>query len=81
MDRIGIHITQVAKMFLHQANTAIDEKMTINLFERFYGANERTIPKIVKYTIPVGLVPMTIKKYANNSVATLPILLAEVGFH
>ncbi|MEI6774207.1 MAG: hypothetical protein WCL18_05455 [bacterium] len=81
IDEIGILITQVSKMFLHQANKAIDEKMTVNLFERFYGKNERTIPATVKYTIPIGLVPMTIQKYGNNSVATLPILLAEVGFH
>ncbi|MEI8009050.1 MAG: hypothetical protein WCI00_06855 [bacterium] len=82
MDSLGIHISQITRIFLHQANETLDETMTDGVFELFYGRKDlSTKPPTAKYTIPKGLVPMTIKIYANNSVATLCILLAEYGLN
>lgn len=82
MDSLGIDITQIIKMFLHQANATLDEAMADGLFELCYGRKDySTKPPTASYIIPDGLVPMTIHKYGNNSVATLPILLAEYGLN
>jgi len=81
MDKLGIDISQVKRMFLHQANATLDEAMVDGLFELCYGRKDySTKPPTASYVIPEGLVPMTIQKYGNNSVATLPILLDEFGW-
>ena len=80
MDKLGININQVIRMYLHQANETLDIAMTKGVFELCCGRKDySTDPPTPSYIIPDGLVPMTIQKYGNNSVATLPILLDEFG--
>jgi len=63
IDQAGISIEQIKKIFIHQANAKMDEAMVSRLF-KLYGYK----------TFDPSLVPMTINKLGNNSVATLPIL-------
>ncbi len=63
LERAGLTLTDVAKVFLHQANAKMDDAMLARLF-RLYGFEE----------IPEGIMPMTIHWLGNSSVATLPTL-------
>ena len=63
MEKAGIDITDVKKIFIHQANAKMDEAMVSRLF-KLYGYNG----------YDPDIVPMTINYLGNNSVATLPIL-------
>ncbi|MDT8346964.1 MAG: 3-oxoacyl-[acyl-carrier-protein] synthase III C-terminal domain-containing protein [Flavobacteriaceae bacterium] len=62
LDNSGIHIDQLKKILIHQAN----EKMDIAICERFYELYDKPVPE--------HIMPMTINFLGNNSVATLPIL-------
>lgn len=62
MDKRGIVIDDVAKVFLHQANEKMDEAIIKRLFRLF------------KTPLNHAVMPMSIQKLGNNSVATVPIL-------
>jgi 3-oxoacyl-[acyl-carrier-protein] synthase-3 len=63
LDKAGVDIHQINKVLIHQANEKMDEAMLQRLF-KLYKLKE----------IPEGIMPMTIEKFGNNSVATLPIM-------
>ena len=63
LDNSGISIDEVKKVFIHQANEKMDEA----IIKRFY--------RLYKKPIPEGVMPMSIHKLGNSSVATVPTLL------
>ncbi|WP_275314949.1 3-oxoacyl-ACP synthase III family protein [Tenacibaculum bernardetii] len=63
LDKSGIEIDAVKKIFIHQANEKMDEA----IIKRFY--------RLYKKPIPPGIMPMSIHKLGNSSVATVPTLL------
>ena len=63
IDKAGLSIDDIKKIFIHQANAKMDEAMVSRLFRLYH--HKKFDP---------ALVPMTINKFGNNSVATLPIL-------
>jgi len=63
LDKSGIPITDLKKIFIHQANEKMDEA----IMKRFYALYDVTPPE--------GVMPMTINKLGNSSVATVPTLL------
>ncbi|NOZ47444.1 MAG: ketoacyl-ACP synthase III [Chlorobi bacterium] len=64
LDKAGIDISEVKKILIHQANEKMDEAMIKRLY-RLYGKRE----------IPENIMPMSIHKLGNSSVATIPTLL------
>lgn len=64
LDRSGIHLTQVKKIFIHQANEKMDEGMARRLYQ-LYGMD----------SVPKDIMPMSIHWLGNSSVATVPTLL------
>ena len=62
LDKSGIPIQEVKKIIIHQANEKMDEAIC----ERFY--------KLYDYPMPEGVMPMSIHKLGNSSVATVPTL-------
>ena len=62
--KIGLTLTDVKKLFLHQANQKMDEAILKRLFKLY---NEKEIPE--------GIMPMTIADLGNSSVATIPTML------
>ena len=63
LDNSGIDIKDVKKILIHQANEKMDEAI-VNRFYRLY-----------KTPVPQGIMPMSIHKLGNSSVATVPTLL------
>ena len=62
LDSSGVSIKEVKKILIHQANEKMDEA----IMNRFY--------RLYKETPPEGVMPMTINKLGNSSVATVPTL-------
>lgn len=62
LDKSGITISEVKKVLIHQANEKMDEA----IIERFY--------KLYDQNPPEGIMPMSIHKLGNSSVATVPTL-------
>ena len=62
LDKSGLDISHVKKVLIHQANEKMDEA----IIKRFYELYEREIPE--------GIMPMSIHKLGNSSVATVPTL-------
>ncbi|MCW1147947.1 3-oxoacyl-ACP synthase III family protein [Flavobacterium lacisediminis] len=62
LEKSGIAITDVKKILIHQANEKMDEA----IINRFY--------KLFKMETPAGIMPMSIHKLGNSSVATVPTL-------
>lgn len=62
LDKTGIDISQVKKVLIHQANEKMDEA----IIQRFY--------KLYDKEVPAGIMPMSIHKLGNSSVATVPTL-------
>ncbi|MGH2667352.1 3-oxoacyl-ACP synthase III family protein [Flavobacterium sp.] len=62
LDNSGISIDDVKKVLIHQANEKMDEAIV----ERFY--------KLYQKTPPENVMPMSIHKLGNSSVATVPTL-------
>lgn len=60
LDESGISIQEVKKIFIHQANEKMDEAIC----ERFF--------KLYDLPVPEGVMPMSIHKLGNSSVATVP---------
>jgi len=63
LDKSGISINDVKKIFIHQANEKMDEA----IIKRFF--------RLYKKPVPEGVMPMSIHKLGNSSVATVPTLL------
>lgn len=66
-DKLGLHINDIKKVLIHQANGKMDDAILARLF-RLYGIKE----------IPESVMPMTISWLGNSSVATVPTLLDMV---
>jgi 3-oxoacyl-[acyl-carrier-protein] synthase-3 len=64
IDKAGLHLGDIKKVLIHQANEKMDESILKNVFKLY---NEKQIPK--------GIMPMTIEKLGNSSTATVPTLL------
>lgn len=64
IDKAGLHLNDIKKVLVHQANDKMDHAILQRLF-KLYGQNE----------IPGNLMPMTIGWLGNSSVATVPTLL------
>ena len=64
LDRAGLGLRDVKKVFLHQANAKMDEAILSRLF-KLYEVEE----------IPEGIMPMSISWLGNSSVATVPTLI------
>ncbi|MFK2821199.1 ketoacyl-ACP synthase III [Flavobacteriaceae sp. LMIT009] len=62
LDNSGIDISEVKKVLIHQANEKMDEA----IIKRFY--------RLYKTKEPEGIMPMSIHKLGNSSVATVPTL-------
>jgi 3-oxoacyl-[acyl-carrier-protein] synthase-3 len=62
LEKSGIDIRQIKKILIHQANEKMDEA----IIQRFY--------KLHGQTPPDGIMPMSIHKLGNSSVATVPTL-------
>jgi 3-oxoacyl-[acyl-carrier-protein] synthase-3 len=62
LDNSGIDISEVKKILIHQANEKMDEA----IIKRFY--------RLYKTKEPEGIMPMSIHKLGNSSVATVPTL-------
>ncbi|MDB5203612.1 MAG: 3-oxoacyl-(acyl-carrier-protein) synthase [Ferruginibacter sp.] len=62
LDKSGVPIDQLKKVFLHQANEKMDEGI-IKAMYKLYGA-----------VAPKDIMPMSIHKLGNSSVATVPTL-------
>ena len=63
LDKSGIAIGDVKKIFIHQANEKMDEA----IIKRFF--------RLYKIPTPEHVMPMSIHKLGNSSVATVPTLL------
>ena len=63
LDNSGVSIGQIKKIFIHQANEKMDEAIC----ERFYKLHDQEPPD--------NIMPMSIGKLGNSSVATIPTLL------
>lgn len=63
IDNCGLHINDIQKVLLHQANAKMDHAMIQRLF-KLYNIHE----------IPSNVAPMTVQKFGNSSVATVPTM-------
>lgn len=63
LEKSGVPLQDVKKFFLHQANEKMDQGFIKELY-KLYGITE----------IPEHIMPMSIHKYGNSSVATIPTL-------
>lgn len=62
LDKSGVHINDIKKILIHQANEKMDEA----IINRFYKLYDKTAPK--------DIMPMSINFLGNSSVATIPTL-------
>jgi 3-oxoacyl-[acyl-carrier-protein] synthase-3 len=67
LTQSNVDISQVKKIFIHQAN----EKMDIAIIKAFYALYDIT-------NIPENVMPMNIRELGNSSVATVPTLFDMV---
>ena len=67
IEKAGIGLGDIKKIFIHQANEKMDEAILSGVF-KLYGEKE----------IPEGIMPMSIRKLGNSSTATVPTLLDMV---
>ncbi|MEW4925082.1 ketoacyl-ACP synthase III [Algibacter sp. 2305UL17-15] len=66
LDKSGIAISEVKKILIHQANEKMDEAIV----KRFY--------ELYNLEMPEGIMPMSIGKLGNSSVATVPTLYNRI---
>ncbi len=66
LDKSGVPIHDLKKIFIHQANEKMDEA----IIERFY--------KLYDLPVPKNIMPMNIQDMGNSSVATIPTLYHQV---
>ncbi|NRA91319.1 MAG: ketoacyl-ACP synthase III, partial [Psychroserpens sp.] len=62
LEKSGVDIKDIKKILIHQANEKMDEA----IIKRFY--------RLCKTEEPEGIMPMSIHKLGNSSVATVPTL-------
>lgn len=62
VEKAKLDVTSIKKILIHQANEKMDEA----IISRFYGLYHMQAPK--------GIMPMSIHKFGNSSVATIPTL-------
>ena len=62
IDRSGLSISEIDKILLHQANAKMDHAMIQRLF------------KLYQVEAPENIAPMTVQKFGNSSVATVPTM-------
>lgn len=67
LDKAGVDITNLKKVFIHQANEKMDEGI-IKAMYKLYGTEP----------VPKDIMPMSIHKLGNSSVATVPTLFDTV---
>lgn len=67
IDKAGLHLSNIKKVIIHQANEKMDEAILKNVFKLY---NEKQIPE--------GIMPMSIEKLGNSSTATVPTLLDTI---
>lgn len=67
LDKSGVDIHDIKKILIHQANEKMDHEIIKRLY-RLY--KERNIPE--------DIMPMSIHKLGNSSVATVPTLLDQI---
>jgi 3-oxoacyl-[acyl-carrier-protein] synthase III len=70
LDEAGVDISELSKVFIHQANEKLDEGMIRALY-KLYGRTD----------VPEHIMPMCIHKLGNSSVATIPTLYDLVLNH
>jgi len=66
LEDSGVAITEIKKIFIHQANEKMDEA----IIKRFYGLYNTEVPE--------NIMPMNIREMGNSSVATIPTLFDMV---
>jgi len=64
LEKAGVELEEIKKVLIHQANEKMDEAILQRLF-KLYDEN----------VVPDSIMPMTINKLGNTSVATVPTLL------
>lgn len=64
LDKLELHISEISKVLLHQANGKMDDAILQRLFKLY---NIKDVPETI--------MPMTISWLGNSSVATVPTLL------
>lgn len=64
LEKAGLHLSDVKKVLIHQANEKMDEAILKGVFKLYKEKN-----------IPDGIMPMSINKLGNSSTATVPTLL------
>ena len=62
LEKSGVPIEKVKKVLIHQANEKMDEAIIHRFFKQY------------KQSPPEGIMPMSIHKLGNSSVATVPTL-------
>ena len=67
LDKAGVDISELKKIFIHQANEKLDQGVVKRLY-RLYGIRE----------VPEGVMPMSVHELGNSSVATVPTLYDQV---
>lgn len=67
IDHANIDIKDVKKILIHQANEKMDEAMVQRLYKSY------------KMKVPENIMPMSIHKLGNSSVATLPTLFDKLN--
>lgn len=67
LENSGVYISDIKKVFMHQANEKMDEGIIKGLY-KLYGITD----------LPEHIMPMSIHKLGNSSVATIPTLLDRV---
>ena len=67
LEKAGLHLSDIKKVLIHQANEKMDEAILKNVFKLY---NEKQIPE--------GIMPMSIEKLGNSSTATVPTLLDSI---
>lgn len=64
LDKAGLHLSDIKKVFIHQANEKMDEVILNNVFKLY--KEEGNV---------MDIMPMSISKLGNSSTATVPTLL------
>ncbi|MBN2637007.1 MAG: ketoacyl-ACP synthase III [Prolixibacteraceae bacterium] len=64
IEKAGIGLNDIKKVFIHQANEKMDEAILAGIFKLY---NEKDIPE--------GIMPMSIRKLGNSSTATVPTII------
>jgi 3-oxoacyl-[acyl-carrier-protein] synthase-3 len=67
IEKAGLDLKDISKVFIHQANEKMDEAILSGIFKLY---KEKEIPE--------GIMPMSIRKLGNSSTATVPTLLDMV---